>query len=716
MTQLFVRCQRFYWLLLLIPPLLMLLAAGSFPYPGSEAQFSDFAITHYPYTLTFQRSLAQGQWPWWSSNILSGAPLAANPLAGVWYPPGWVALLFPLPSGLNLAVALHGLWAGLGMLRLLRKEGLGPLPAVWGALMFEVLPKAAAHYGAGHVTLLYALSWTPWLLLVARRPAGAGVVLALTFLADPRWAVYAGMLWLAYLVAGERFSWAAVRRLAVSVVQSTAWAAALAAPLWLPMLQLARLSTRSALTQADSLVYSLPWARLLGLFYPDLGGFHEYMLYIGQAGLLLALVALLGGAAALDGARLSRKVFWGVAALVSLLLALGDHLPLLAWVWRLPLLDWLRVPARALFIFGMAAAVLSAYGLQAMLSSAAWPRRLRLVLTLVAGLSVALAAAVLVITSPGASPATQGASKTAPFAWGLVGMIIALGWLAAYFWPRLPRAVWLGGLLLIGMADCLGVGGSLVSMRSAKAVLGEGAPAAAYLAAQPGWFRIYSPSYSLPQQTAAYYGLELADGVDPLQLKGYAAFMQPATGVSDTAYSVTLPPFANGDPATANAASTPDAQRLGWLNVRYVAAEFDVHAPGLVLEKQFGQTRVYRNLRDRGRAWLDGEEGNAFPAVDLQTVRPGRLELSVPAGRLVMSEVAAPGWRVEVNGAPVDWQSPSEAPVLSVMLDAPINQVRVVYRPWWAWWGLALAGLALAARALAAVRDRAGRARRGDDE
>ena len=51
------------------------------------------------------------------------------------------------------------------------------------------------------------------------------------------------------------------------------------------------------------------------------------------------------------------------------------------------------------------------------------------------------------------------------------------------------------------------------------------------------------------------------------------------------------------------------AERLGRLNVRYVAAEFAIDAPGLRLVQTFGSTRIYENAawrpraRSRGRRW-----------------------------------------------------------------------------------------------------------------
>ena len=165
------RFRRTAWLWILLAPLLLLLPAlGSFPYPSAEAPYSDMTLAHYPYAIYLRQALlVEHRLPLWSSLILSGSPFAANPLSGLWYPPGWLALLFPLPLGFNLLVLLHLLWGGLGMLLFLRGEGLSHPPALLGALGFEALPKLFAHYGAGHLTLIYAVAWTPWLLWACRR-------------------------------------------------------------------------------------------------------------------------------------------------------------------------------------------------------------------------------------------------------------------------------------------------------------------------------------------------------------------------------------------------------------------------------------------------------------------------------------------------------------------------------------------------------------------
>jgi hypothetical protein len=187
-------------------------------------------------------------------------------------------------------------------------------------------------------------------------------------------------------------------------------------------------------------------------------------------------------------------------------------------------------------------------------------------------------------------------------------------------------------------------------------------------------------------------GLQLADGVDPMQLASYVAYMRPATGVPFTGYSVTLPPFADGDPATANVAFRPDAVLLGRLNVGYVAAEFDLRVEGLQLEAQFGATRLYRNLQAAPRAWLQPLApgvSQEFPLPELQMWSPERIEIQAQGpGLLVLSEIAYPGWRVRVDGVPQPLEI-VDGLFRAVRLLPGWHEVVFEYRPLSLWLGLA---------------------------
>jgi hypothetical protein len=674
--------RRFFtWslLALLLPLVILIPALTGFPYPSSEARYSDLTITHYPYTLFLRQSLlAGGRLPLWSPNLLSGVPFAANPLAGVWYPPGWLALILPLPLGFNLLVAAHLFWGALGMYGLLRAEGLSAPAALFGGLAFASLPKLFAHYGAGHLTLLYALPWTPWLLWAARRDFLGqsarmrfplqGLAFAFILLADVRWAAYAACLWWGYSLAYT--SWAGWPRRLLQLLGQSLLGLLIAAPLLFPLAELAPLSSRSAMTAQDALVFSLPPERLLGLFFPDFGGFHEYMLYAGQAILALCLLVLI------RALRHPAARFWVWTALIALLLALGSYFPPLALLAQVPGLDLLRVPARWLFVAGiaMSAAAACAVDVLMAINPGRRQRLANLALTALVGFSLVLTAGVWVV----------GGRASPHFVWGTLFLLASTVWISLRLNRRLPARIWLAGLFAITLVDLMGVNRTLFAPRTVEVVLSEGRQVVAYLSGQAGEFRVYSPSYSLPQQTAAAAGLQLADGVEPLQLAPYVAYMKQASGVPFQGYSITVPPFETGDPSTANADYRPDAALLGRLNVRYVAAEFDLPVEGLKLEEQFGDTRLYRNLLEKPRAWLEpagADNTRPAPIPELLAWNPDRIEVRAQGpGTLVLSEIAYPGWRVWVDGVSQPVES-FDGLLRSVQLSAGDHLVVFAFRP-----------------------------------
>ena len=657
---------------LLLPLLLFLPGLNGFPYPSPDAPYSDLLISHYPIALFLKRAISEwGAIPLWNPSILSGYPFAANPLSGLWYPPGWLALLFPLPLGFNLLVMAHLLIGGIGLYRLLRLEDLSHTAALFGALAFESLPKLFAQYGAGHLTLVYAISWTPWLLVLHvarcklhvgfgeggswRRLLQPAVILALIFLADPRWAPYAGLLWLVYATAHRQST---IRTNPgkggqpptsnlQSLIPNLLISALLAAPLALPLLEYTRLSTRSALAVEDVFAHSLPPAHLLGFLFPDFGGFHEWMLYLGGVVLVLIFVAILAGI------RRKHIRFWLMVFVVSALFALGSNLPLLPALARMPGFDLLRVPARALFLTGLAGAILASHGLDALIAGMMTRRR-----TLALGLTGLAAFCVIFTLSVGVLTGLWARE----FLWGAGAILAGSLWVFVLLKGWLPRQIWLVGLFGLAIFDWGAVNISVLSFRPESLVSSEREVLGEYLAEQPGDFRVYSPSYSLPQAVAGFYGLELADGVDPLQLAAYADFMDRATGVPRDGYSVTLPPFSDGDPEADNAPYRPDPVLLGLLNVGYVAATYELPVDGLTLRGKIGSVWLYENNKVLPRAWVqpvDADIGVEVSAAKIIAWGPNKISLRADGpGLLVLSENVYPGWRVSVDGESAEMEAP----------------------------------------------------------
>ncbi len=233
-------------------------------------------------------------------------------------------------------------------------------------------------------------------------------------------------------------------------------------------------------------------------------------------------------------------------------------------------------------------------------------------------------------------------------------------------------------LAFVTICELLWVNSSLIE---SKAVAPNAV--AQWLGQQSGVWRVYSPSYSLPQLDAAQSGIEQADGVNPIQLADTVTFMRGATGVAGKGYSVTLPPF-DGGVATANANAIPDAALLGAFNVRFVVSEFDLAVEGLEIRTQIGSTRIYENALDAGRV-----RGGA-----LKFWSPDRIVVAADGpGQVILSEVWYPGWEAWVDGAPAEVERAGL--FRAVTVSAGKHEIVFAFRPLAFYLGAALSGVGL---------------------
>jgi hypothetical protein len=648
--------------------------------------FSDLLISHWPNAAFLRRSLLEwGQIPLWNPMILSGAPFFADPLSGLWYPPIWLASWLAPGLAFNLLIYLHLLWAGLGTWRLARRIGLSDPAACLAGLAFSGAPKLLGHVGLGHVSLVFAVCWTPWVLLAVdsaarkvrvpalprvRSAALAGAAAGLVFLIDPRWFPYVLVLSIPYAAWTAAHShkptgsseWGrSLGSLGVGALASIGIAAALA----LPLSEFLRLSTRAMLSAGEAAAFSLPLGKLPNLLAPDLAGWPEWQTYSGAVVLFLAGVAL-----TFDWRR---SVFWSLAAGAMLLLGLGSASPLYPLLrTAVPGLAQLRVPARSLFGSGFAFSILAGYGLHRILTGEFAVKRLL-------RLAVAIALATLISGWAAASQAAAGARLTI---WlphlvsvGLVGAAVA--------WAAVSRRgggrAWAGWLLLI----LLDLG--LVNFATLEVRPGAGAPdpraraVAGQIEANPP-SRSFSPSYSLLQPSASLLGLETADGINPLQLANYNEFMSEATGIRSASYSVTLPAFPEGGPQISRAVEL-DAERLGLLSITEVLSAYPVVPGGLDPAGRLDGHYRYTNPATRPRAWIEIGAAPGWRRILAEEWTPNRIRISAEGpGRLVLSELAYPGWRVEIDGDPAALRTESEL-FRAVDLSPGVHEVQFTFRP-----------------------------------
>ena len=151
--------------------------------PG-VTDLSDLVISHWPSALVVKETVAQAhRLPLWNPFYGGGRPLAADPLAALFYPPTQLVNLLDVRDYFFVLLAGHLLLAGIGVLVLARVAlRLSPLAALVAALGFMATPRLIGHLGAGHVTIVQTVAWFPWIAL------GAGPRCAIPRAGPCRWA------------------------------------------------------------------------------------------------------------------------------------------------------------------------------------------------------------------------------------------------------------------------------------------------------------------------------------------------------------------------------------------------------------------------------------------------------------------------------------------------------------------------------------------------
>ena len=357
------------------------------------------------------------------------------------------------------------------------------------------------------------------------------------------------------------------------------------------------------------------------------------------------------------------------------------------WIRAIPIFNLLRVPARSLFLTGISMAVISGKTLDHISCDSENNALQKKAYFGVVALGIMMIIGLVYLSH----------AKPIMIIWGFACFV--LGGLLLLVYPggsgRKTLEWLLVGLLIVDL-----LGASLTAYEIQRKGLRKPAEALSTLINEEGYFRIYSPSYSVDQYLAAEYDLELADGVDPLQIASYVAFMEKATGVPQDQYSVTIPPFKNGKPSQDNINAIINSTDLGLLNVKYVVSDFEISTPGLTPQSTDGIPKIYLNEQFLPRAWVERAESDQslYDPANLgqaQVLSKSANEIRVKAlgpGKLVLSEIQYPGWRVYVDGKRQELTVSHEV-LRSVSLTEGSHQILFKFIPISVYIGLALAGI-----------------------
>jgi hypothetical protein len=690
-------------ILIFIPVYSFMYFLDSFIFPKGT-HLSDYTISHYPNLLYLQQSIQSGHGvPYWNSQILSGYPTIANPLSGIWYPGNWLSICFPLPFGTHLVTILHLIFGGIGMYLLLRKMELSNFASFFGAMAFQMMPKLFAHYAAGHVSIVQAITYTPWVLYFQQlrsaenkgiwHTLNTAIFYGLVILCDIRWVAYLFIFDLVYFIYEyQKAGNYSIKKFVIELgrrITPVGLSLLFTSFFLLPFLQYVGLSDRSLMDASNVLSYSLPLGKLIGFIIPDMGSYAEYVVYPG----LVIWITFLG----LLTIKPLRKKQWVLFVFAGLFViySFGSSLPFLKWIAYIPGMNLLRVPSRMFFLISILIIIFSAQYLSAIQFSDE-PRKTINLLPQFFTLLFAVGIMGIIIYS--------GDVLISDFYWPVgMGFLLFLLFIFRKLTSRF-RGLFQFLLIFLCVIDLTVINTSQYDFYSKETISSQDQEIVEVIKPKESdLYRIYSPSYSVEQHLAAENGISLVDGVDPLHLITYAEFMAKAAGVNKEGYQVTIPTYATGSRYTDNQNAIPNTELLGLLNVKYVVSAFPIEVDGLEHVDATKNAYIYNNLDYLPRAWVEVDQKKVTENITSIQVKANEIEIDAKGpGTLVLSEVDYPGWKVTNNGQKMVIKT-AYGILRSVDLSEGTNHIVMKFKPTRLYIGFVISGLTLIVMILVAI-------------
>jgi hypothetical protein len=350
---------------------------------------------HFPMKHIVREAVRSGEFPYWNALYSAGQPLAANPAYELFYPPQWLVYVLPYAYAFQLHILLHFLIAAIGAFFLIRSFGVKPFPSAIGAAAFVFSGPYLSL--SAKLPILFAVSWMPLVLLLVKRLierfsmrrlfAAAAVAGVQLIIGEPTMVMQTWALLGAYAVIrmvtgspGDRVATPrrqpgnpATWQPLLVVIACGVLAALIAAIQILPAIDFARDTVRSrGLPFRFTSNWSFPFERLEELPMPQLfwhvngsdGQPAMRTLYRDRivpflsnvyCGAFFIVLAVAGIFAAIRGRWWFLSVFGA-----SLIVAMGDHTPLLQLLYDAGLVNAIRYPEKFILAGTLALAVWSA--------------------------------------------------------------------------------------------------------------------------------------------------------------------------------------------------------------------------------------------------------------------------------------------------------------------------------------------------------------------
>jgi len=341
--------------------------------------------------------------PYWNPYIFGGMPFWAHFESTIFYPLGFLFYLLTPEKAYGYTMVLHFFLAGFFMYLLVRSLGLSEAGGFVASAVFACNGFLMAILFLGHMSPVESYIWLPLVIYFVNRAVHADRIWRDAVIAGALWGIQilagapqdafytflAASLFLLCLFIGGGAVKAAVTRLPAIAITVFAVGACLSSIQILPALELINESVRATLDSYEwSTLASYPVQGIITILMPHFFGNYadgsvwvnntpwsipQQNLYTG----ILPLVLL--GFVSLHGKVEKRvKVFGGLLAILSLILAFGHNTPIYKIVYLFPGFDRFRAPSKIMVLWVFSLSMLAGIGMDGLLTSArkGAPRRL----------------------------------------------------------------------------------------------------------------------------------------------------------------------------------------------------------------------------------------------------------------------------------------------------------------------------------------------------
>jgi len=346
----------------------------------------DLQLDWYTQMEAFVRSVAAGSWPVWDNTIAFGQPLLADPSAQILYPLTWLNLALQPWRYYTVFVVFHACFGCFGVLRLCRCLRVAPLGSLVAAALWVCSGPVLSMLNTWQH--FAGAAWLAWVLVAthdacespgtSRSVAWALTVTGQVLAGSADICAMSGLLMAGYVAT--RIEWRGLasswnRRLLACAGVAALLTLSLSAAVWLPVLDVARHSSRWNYPEDVRTAWSLQPASLAGTLLPvrveDLSQVLPGRLapaaeardpllpslYFGLATVPLVARALFSGR--------KGSVLLAAACAVSLLTSVGSHSGFYGLLIRsVPMLGIFRYPSKAMIVAAFAWALLAGIGLE----------------------------------------------------------------------------------------------------------------------------------------------------------------------------------------------------------------------------------------------------------------------------------------------------------------------------------------------------------------